>query len=82
MANEFYFVVASKLNLQYGNVLLTISTKEQMQEVLDNNWPFFVNETDNLRTCLEDDECEGLQKSLKVLGKICNTSADFKAYSL
>ena len=34
LAKQFYFLLASTLNLQYGNVLLSTSTKAQLQAVI------------------------------------------------
>ena len=41
LAKKFYFVLASTLNLQFGNILLATSTKAQLQAMIWNDWPFF-----------------------------------------
>ena len=69
LAKDFYFVLASTLNLQYENVLLATSTQSQLQEVLDNDWPFFTNNTHLVEKCLKDSDCDGTQEILKRLGK-------------
>ena len=68
LAKEFYAVLASSLNLQYGNVLLATSTKSQLQEVLNKDWPFFTNNTASLTTCLKDSDCESIQDMFEIKG--------------
>ena len=68
LMKEFYDVLATTLNLQYGNILLATSKKSQLQAVLDNNWPFFTNHTDLVKTCLLDLDCEGIQGVVQNIG--------------
>ena len=67
-AKEFYMVLAATLNLQYGNVLLATSTRSQLQDVIDNDWPFFID-TSVLKTCLFNNDCDKSQSILRKLGK-------------
>ena len=67
--SKFYFALASKLNLQYGNILLATSTKSEVQAAIQSDWPFFTNHTDILRTCLFDMDCVGVQNIIEDLGK-------------
>ena len=68
LAKDFYFVLASTFDLQYGNLLLAASTRSQLQEELDNDWPFFTNNTQLVRNCSKDSDCEGTQDILNRLG--------------
>ena len=68
LAKEFYFVLASTLQLQYGNILLATASKSEIQSVIDNDWPFFTNSTDLVKTCLEDLGCDKLQEFIRNLG--------------
>ena len=70
LAKEFYLVFAQTLQLQYGKVLLATGSKSQIQAVLDNDWPFFANYTEMVKTCLDDYRCEGLQDIFQMLGNI------------
>ena len=70
LAKEFYFVLASTLQLQYGNILLATSKKSEIQTVITNDWPFFTNNTELVKTCLEDVDCDKLQDILQKLGII------------
>ena len=65
LAKEFYLVLASTLQLQYGNILLATSTKAQIQSVIDNDWPFFTNNTDLVESCLNGIECNKLQEAIQ-----------------
>ena len=66
--NMFYGVLAKTLDLQYGNILLATSTKAQLQTVIDNDWPFFGNNTELVQSCLLDSKCGGIKDVIKNLG--------------
>lgn len=53
LLKEFYVVLASTLNLNYGNILLATSSNAQLQAVIDNDWPFFTNNTKMVKDCLQ-----------------------------
>ena len=69
---EYYGVLVTALNLQYGDVLLATSTKSQIQAVIDNDWPFFTNHTDLVKTCVLDSDCDSLHDVFQKLGKSHN----------
>ena len=72
LAKEFYVDLAMTLNLQYGNILLATSTNSQLQSVIDNDWPFFTNQTDLVKTCLMDSDCDSIHEIIQELGEyIC-----------
>ena len=68
LAKQFYNVLASTLNLQYGNVLLATSSNSQIKAVIRNDWPFFANNTDLIEKCLQEYNCFGIQDILPILG--------------
>ena len=68
LTKKFYFRLATTLDLQYGKVLLASSTKAQLQAVIDNDWPFFTNMTDILKSCLYQSECADIQENLHMQG--------------
>ena len=68
LAKEFYVVLASTLNLQFGNILLATSTRSQLQTMIDNDWPFFTNYTGLVKTCLKDSDCDGVRGIIQKLG--------------
>ena len=68
-ANEFYRVLDKILHLQYGKVLLALSTRSQLQDLLDKDLPFFTNFTQDVRKCLNDSKiCERVQHLIQSLG--------------
>ena len=69
LTKKFYLRLAATLDMQYGKVLLASSTKAQLQAVIDNDWPFFTNLTDVLKTCLYHSNCENLQEILQEQGE-------------
>ena len=66
--NAFYVVLAKTLDLKYGNILLSTSTKSQLQAVIDNDWPFFTNNTDLVKDCLLGSDCDRLQNIIQDQG--------------
>ena len=54
LAKQFYHVLASTLDLQYGNIQWATSTFSQMEAMIRNDWPFFNNLTDLLAECLQE----------------------------
>ena len=47
---KFYDVLATKFNLEYGNVLLATSKESDLQTMISNKFPFFTNHTDLIKT--------------------------------
>ena len=68
LAKQFYNILASTLDLQYGNVLLATSTNLHLQAVLRNDWPFFANNSNLIEKCLQESICDGVQDIFKKLG--------------
>ena len=66
---QFYPILASTLNLQYGNTLLAISTMAQLRTAKNNNWPFFINNTELVEKCLQGVNCDIVQDVSQNLGK-------------
>ena len=73
LAKEFYIDLAATLNLQYGNILLATSTTAQIQAVIDNDWPFFGNNTNLVKASTWDSESDRLQEIFEDLGKILSS---------
>ena len=71
LAKQFYFVLASTLNLTYGDVLLATSTNTQMEAMIGNGLPFFANNTDLVAKCLQGFDCDGIEGILQKLGMFC-----------
>ena len=67
LTSQFYQVLASTFDLQYGNVLLATSTKDQLQAVVNNEGPFFTKNTDLVK-CLQESNCERVQDIYQTLG--------------
>ena len=61
LIRQFYLVLAKTLDLQYGNILLATSTTAQMKTVIWNKWPFFSNNTDLVKRCLQKSNCDTYQ---------------------
>ena len=68
LAKKLYLIMSEMFELQYGNVLLATGTWSQLQTVIDNEWPFFANYTETVKTCLEDSKCDELQDIFEKLG--------------
>ena len=70
LTKSFYLVLASTLNLQYGNVLLLTSTKVQLEEVIQKGLPFFTNHTNLVEKCLQETKCDVIQDIYEKLSKL------------
>ena len=67
---EFYSVLASTFNLQYGNILMATSIESQLQAVVNNDWPFFTNHTDLVEICLLDSDCDSIRDITQKQGEL------------
>ena len=69
MVRQFYNVLASTLDLQYGKILLATSKTAQLQAAIKKDWPFFSNYTDLVKQCLQESNCDSIQKIYQNIGK-------------
>ena len=69
LARHFYHVLASTLDLHFGNILFATSTNAQLQAGIRKKLPFFANYTDLVEKCLLGLNCDTLQDIYKNLGK-------------
>ena len=67
---DLYFALATTLRLQFENILLATSTKSQLQTVINNGWPFFINNIELVKTCLLESNCTGFRNLIQELGDI------------
>ena len=75
LMKDLYALLASAFNLQYGKLLLATSTKSQLQNVIDNDWPFFTNYTHLVKMCLQGYECSNIQDIIKKIGNLLSNSS-------
>ena len=73
-ANKFYNELASTLNLRYGDILLATSSRDQLQDALMNQLPFFAKFTELIEKCLQEFNCNGIQGIIKKLGIVILSS--------
>ena len=69
LAKVFYMDLATTLKLQYGDILLATSTKSQLLDLIENDEPFFANNTHLVKTCIFDSQCDGARNIIGDLGK-------------
>ena len=77
LAKAFYMDLAATLNLQYGNILLATSTKSQLQAVIDNDGPFFTNNSDLVKSCIVLSTCDILLDIIEDQGKMLSFTFTF-----
>ena len=70
LARQFYHVLASTLDLHYGNILLATSTNAQLQAGIRKKLPFFSNYTDQVEKCLIGTNCDTIQDIYENLGDV------------
>ena len=63
--NKFYDILAATVDLEYGNISMATLTKAQLRAVVDNEWPFFANNTKLVKNCLEFSECDIIQNVIQ-----------------
>ena len=66
---QFYLVLEKMFNLQFGKLLLALSTKKELQIMLDKKLPFFSNFENEVKMCLENISCAKLDDLIETLGK-------------
>ena len=67
--HEFYIALDKTFGLQFGKILLAISTDEELRNMVDLELPFFANHTKALDMCLGGRECLEVRKVIQTLGK-------------
>ena len=67
---KFYDVLASKFNLELGNVLLATSKKSDLQTMINNDWPFFTKGADLVKPCLSNSGCNETREMIQNLGAV------------
>ena len=70
LARQFYHVLASTLDLHYGNILLATTMNAQLQAGIRKKLPFFSNYTDQVEKCLIGTNCDTIQDIYENLGDV------------
>ena len=68
--NELYLALEKEFDLQYGRVLLALSSKAELEVMLSKGWPFFVKYSQELALCLNGTRCDALNDIIAILGMI------------
>ena len=68
LAKQFYHILTSTLDLQYGNVLLATMSNEDLQAVIRNDLPFFGNSTERIEKCFQGSNCDRIQGIFQSIG--------------
>ena len=64
----FYKALDKIFDLQFGKILLAVSSKEELQFMFDKDWPFFGNLTSELGHCLNGTRCTEITQAIQNLG--------------
>ena len=67
--NDLYLALEEEFDLQYGKVLIALSSKEKVEEMLDKDWPFFDKYRQEVNLCLNGTTCNSLKDIIASLGK-------------
>ena len=73
--NDFYLALETTFNLQFGKILLATASKEEIQMIMDKEWPFLESYNENVEACLGSRNCNGIQEIIKELGKCSRLSS-------
>ena len=71
--NDFYLALETTFHLQFGKILLATAS-EDIQMIMDKEWPFLESYKDNVEACLASENCNGIQEIIKGLGKFSRFS--------
>jgi hypothetical protein len=69
LVNKFYSSLDKIFNLQYGKILLATSSPNELQNQVDNNWPFFSHYSKEVEQCLSGASCQEVRDAILALGK-------------
>ena len=65
-----FFEAANKIfQLEYGKILLAISSSSQLEEMVDKGLPYLANYTEAARSCFNGSSCNGVRGVVDTLGK-------------
>ena len=67
--NQFYLILEKKFHFQLGKILLAISTKTQLKDMKDKDWPYFSQYSQEMDQCLSGESCQGMMDIVQGLGE-------------
>ena len=68
LTKQFYHVMASTLDMLYGNILLATTTNVQRESIVRKGLPYFLNHTDLVEKCLQESNCDSPQDIFQNIG--------------
>ena len=66
---EFFQAMDRIFQLEYGKVLLAVSSRHQLEEMVERGLPYLADYTEVVRSCINGSGCEGVRKVVDTLGK-------------
>ena len=75
--NKLYLALEKEYDLLYGKVLIALLSKEELKEMLNKGWPFFVKYSQELDLCLNGTSCDSLNAIIATLGEKIFISHEF-----
>ena len=67
--NNLYLTLEKKFSLQYGKVLLGLLSKNEIELMINKDWPFFATYSQELELCLNETTCRDLNGIIATPGK-------------
>ena len=67
---EFFKVLDRIFELEYGKVLLAMSSSHQLEDMLERELPYMANYTEEVRSCLNTSSCDDVRKVVDSLGRV------------
>ena len=68
MINQFYLALDRVFNLEYGKNLLATSSRAQLQDMIDKDYPFFEHHKLVVQRCLTNMSCQVVNNIVENLG--------------
>ena len=69
MVNQFYLAFDRVFNLEYGKNLLATSSRAQLQDMIQKDYPFFMHHKLDVQSCLNNMSCQIVNSIVENLGK-------------
>ena len=69
MVNQFYLALDRVFHMEYGNNLLATSSRAQLQDMIQKDYPFFMHHKLDVQSCLTNMSCQVVTNIVENLGK-------------
>ena len=66
---KFYNSLNNRFQFNLGKILLAISSKSQLQDMMYRDWPYFEEFRHEVEQCLREERCQSVGNIIHDIGK-------------